>query len=121
MEELDEVSIDPDQPDHKVFIRSRLPDNIRKQLIEFLKERRNNFAWSHSDMVGIDPKVIVHRLQVDPDHQPVKQKRRKFAPERNKVINDEIQKLFDIGSVREVKYLDWLANVVVVKKKNRKW
>ncbi|KAK0594549.1 hypothetical protein LWI29_017364 [Acer saccharum] len=72
-------------------------------------------------MIGIDPEVMVHRLQVDPDHQPVKQKRRKFAPERNKVINEEIQKLFDIGSVREVKYPDWLANVIVVKKKNGKW
>ncbi|KAK1575844.1 hypothetical protein Q3G72_008838 [Acer saccharum] len=121
MEELDEVSIDPDQPDRKVFIGSRLPDDIRKQLVEFLRERRNSFAWSHEDMIGIDPEVMVHRLQVDPDHQPVKQKRRKFAPERNKVINEEIQKLFDIGSVREVKYPDWLANVVVVKKKNGKW
>ncbi|KAK0592167.1 hypothetical protein LWI29_014403 [Acer saccharum] len=121
MEELDEMSINPDQPDHKVFIGFRLPDDIYKQLIEFLKKRRNSFAWSHSDMVGIDPKVIVHRLQVDPDHQPIKQKRRKFAPERNKVINEEIQKLFDISSVREVKYPDWLANVMVVKKKNGKW
>ncbi|KAK0589707.1 hypothetical protein LWI29_017611 [Acer saccharum] len=121
MEELDEVSIDPDQPDRKVFIGSRLPDDIRKQLVEFLRERRNSFAWSHEDMIGIDPEVMVHRLQVDPDHQPVKQKRRKFAPERNKVINEEIQKLFDIGSVKEVKYPDWLANVVVVKKKNGKW
>ncbi|KAK0572860.1 hypothetical protein LWI29_038236 [Acer saccharum] len=121
MEDLDEVSIDPDQPDRKVFIGSRLPDDIRKQLVEFLRERRNSFAWSHEDMIGIDPEVMVHRLQVDPDHQPVKQKRRKFAPERNKVINEEIQKLFDIGSVREVKYPDWLANVVVVKKKNGKW
>ncbi|KAK4848380.1 hypothetical protein QYF36_012250 [Acer negundo] len=90
MEELDEVSIDPDHPEHKVYIGSRLSDDIRNQL-------------------------------VDPNHQPVKQKRRKFAPERNKVINDEIQKLVDIGSVREVKYPDWLANVVVVKKKNGKW
>ncbi|KAK0570777.1 hypothetical protein LWI29_006363 [Acer saccharum] len=96
-------------------------DDIRKQLVEFLRERRNSFTWSHEDMIGIDPEVMVHRLQVDPDHQPVKQKRRKFAPERNKVINEEIQKLFDIGSVREVKYPDWLANVVVVKKKNGKW
>ncbi|KAK0592411.1 hypothetical protein LWI29_018735 [Acer saccharum] len=121
MEELDEVSIDPDQPDRKVFIGSRLPDDIRKQLVEFLRERHNSFAWSHEDMIGIDLEVMVHRLQVDPNHQPVKQKRRKFAPERNKVINEEIQKLFDIGSVREVKYPDWLANVVVVKKKNEKW
>ena len=69
-------------------------------------------------MTGIDPTIAVHRLQVDPDHPPVKQKRRKIAPERNKAVNEEVQKLLDIGSVREVHYLDWLANIVVVRKKN---
>ncbi|KAL5785135.1 hypothetical protein ACOSQ2_007527 [Xanthoceras sorbifolium] len=121
MEELDEVSIHPDFPDHKVSIGSRLPQNIRARLLSFLTARHDSFAWSHADMIGISPEVLVHRLQVDPDHPPVKQKRRKFAPERNKVINEEIQKLIDIGSVREVNYPDWLANVVVVKKKNGKW
>ncbi|KAL5549326.1 hypothetical protein UlMin_004557 [Ulmus minor] len=72
-------------------------------------------------MIGIDPAIAVHRLQVDPDHPPVKQKWRKIAPERNKAVNEEIQKLLDIGSVREVHYPDWLANVVVVRKKNGKW
>ena len=57
-------------------------------------------------MTGIDPDIAVHRLQVDLDHPPVKQKRRKFTPERNKVINEEVQKLFDIGLVREVHYPD---------------
>ncbi|KAJ9564197.1 hypothetical protein OSB04_000163 [Centaurea solstitialis] len=40
-------------------------------------------------MVGIDPDIISHKLNVDPSFKPVKQKRRKFAAERNKVINDE--------------------------------
>ena len=72
-------------------------------------------------MTGIDPAIAVYRLQVDPNHPPVKQKRRKIAPERNRAVNEEIQKLLDIGSVREVHYPDWLANVVVVRKKNDKW
>ena len=74
MEELDEVSIDPDHPDHKLYIGSKLLSDIRKQLIQFLWERRSSFAWTQSDMVGIDPEVIVHRLQVDPEYQPVKKK-----------------------------------------------
>ena len=55
MEELDEVSIDPKRLERKVFIGSRLPKEIHEQMIEFLKERHGSFAWSHSDMVGIDP------------------------------------------------------------------
>ena len=65
-------------------------------------------------MTGINPDIAVHRLQVDLDHPLVKQKQHKFTPERNKVINEEVQKLLDIRLVRVVHYLDWLANVVVV-------
>ncbi|KAI3719985.1 hypothetical protein L6452_20892 [Arctium lappa] len=78
-------------------------------------------AWMHEDMVGIDPSIISHKLNVDPSFKPVQQKRRKFAPERNKVINDEVDNLLKTGKIREVKYPDWLANVVVVQKKNGKW
>ena len=44
-----------------------------------------------------DRNWAVHRLQVDPDYPPFKQKRRKFATERNIIINEEIYKLIDIG------------------------
>ena len=57
-------------------------------------------------MNGIDPNIEVHRLQVDPDHPLVKQKQCKFTPECNKVINEEVQKLLDIGSICEVHYPD---------------
>ncbi|RRC42143.1 reverse transcriptase-like protein, partial [Escherichia coli] len=90
-------------------------------IISFLQEHSDCFAWSHDDMIGIDPNVISHKLNVDPTFKPIKQKRRKFAPERNKVINDEVDNLLKTGKIREVKYPDWLANVVVVQKKNGKW
>ncbi|KAJ9542681.1 hypothetical protein OSB04_029187 [Centaurea solstitialis] len=86
-----------------------------------LLEHSGCFAWSHEDMVGIDPSIISHKLNVDPTFKPIKQKRRKFAPERYKVINDEVDNLLKTGKIREVKYPDCLANVVVVQKKNRKW
>ena len=81
MEVLDEVQIHADIPEHKAQIGSRLDPTIRKKLVNFLKQCHGSFAWTHADMVGIDPKVIVHRFQVNPDHRPVKQKRRKFAPD----------------------------------------
>ena len=57
---------------------------------------------------------------MDPLHQPVRQKRRKFSPETDAIINDEVKSLLGAGFIREVQYPEWLANVVVVKKKNKK-
>ena len=72
-------------------------------------------------MGGIDPAIITHRLNVSPYFKPVKQKRRSFALERQKAINEEVGKLLQAGAIREVEYTEWLANVVLVKKVNVKW
>ena len=74
-----------------------------------------------TNMGGIDPTIITHRLNVSPSFKLVKQKRRSFAPERQKAINEEVDKLFQAGAIREVEYPEWLANVVLVKKVNDKW
>ncbi|KAL6337612.1 hypothetical protein AAG906_037205 [Vitis piasezkii] len=44
-----------------------------------------------------------------------------LPPDRQKVIRNEIDKLLEAGFIREVSYPDWLANVVVVPKKEGKW
>ena len=72
-------------------------------------------------MLGISLKVIQHRLNVDPKKKPVQQRQRVFAPEQNQAITDEVNKLLSAGFIWEVYYLDWLANVVLVKKANGKW
>jgi hypothetical protein len=79
------------------------------------------FAWSHEDIPGISPEKIVHVLNVDPDMKPVKQKRRKFAPEMVEAISVKVEKLLKAQFIQEVYYPDWLANVVLVKKSNGKW
>ena len=72
-------------------------------------------------MGGIDPAIITHRLNISPSYKLVKQKRRSFTPERQKAINEEVGKLLMAGAIREVEYLEWLANVALVKKENDKW
>jgi hypothetical protein len=87
----------------------------------FLKSNSDVFTWNHEDMPGIDPSIIVHRLNVDPSSKPIRQRRRTFAPERNQAIAEEVSKLLAVGFIREVDYPEWLANVVLVKKSNNKW
>ena len=72
-------------------------------------------------MGGIDPTIITHKLNVSPSFKPVKQKRRSFAPKRQKANNEEVGKLLQAGPIKEVEYPGWLANVVLVKKTYGKW
>ena len=72
-------------------------------------------------MKAIDPSVTTHKLNIDPAFKPIRQRRRKFGPERSKAVNEEVDRLLNAGSITEVKYPEWLVNPVVVKKKNSKW
>lgn len=105
----------------KLRIGAQLPAGEKGKLVEFLRDHLDVFAWEHDEMPGIDPSIIEHRLNVDRNCRPVKQRRTSFASERNQAIADEVQKLIKAEFIREVDYPEWLANVVLVKKANGKW
>ena len=119
-EEMEPIQLD-DHPEHLAYVGSKLMEDLRSLLIRFLKQNKDVFAWKQEDMGGIDPAIITYRLNVSPSFKPVKQKRRSLAPERQKAINEEVGKFFQAGAIREVEYLEWLANVVLVRKANGKW
>ena len=98
-----------------------LSDDTRRQIAGVIERHMDAFAWSASDMPGIDPDFLCHRPAMDPQVRPVRQRRRKFNEERRQVIHEETRKLLAAGHIREIQYPEWLANVVLVKKSNGKW
>ena len=101
-------------------IGTSMEEKTKQDLVGFLKRSTDVFAWSHEDMPRIDLSVITHHLNVSPSYKPVHQKKRVFALERDNAIQEEVQKLVIAEFIRKVYYLDWLANVVMVKKANGK-
>ena len=103
----------------------KLGENLRcelkEELTRFLKANLDVFAWTHEDMVGIHPDVMCHRLNISPDFKPIQQKRRAMDAKRYKALTDKVDKLLDIGFIREFFYPSWLANPILVEKPNGKW
>ncbi|XP_068487012.1 uncharacterized protein [Phaseolus vulgaris] len=91
------------------------------QIVEVIARHLDAFAWSASDMPDIDLDFLCHRLTMDPQVRPIRQRRREFNKERQHVIKEETKKLLSVGHIREIQYPEWLANVVLVKKANGKW
>ncbi|KAL0394443.1 UNVERIFIED_CONTAM: Retrovirus-related Pol polyprotein from transposon gypsy [Sesamum latifolium] len=121
VEEHISIELIAGQPEKVTRIGSSMSKSMETMMIEFLRKSMDLFAWSSSDFKGIDPEVIVHRLNVDPMMRPIKQKKRSFGAKRNRIIEEEVSKLIEAGYVSEVQYTDWLANVVVVPKASGKW
>jgi hypothetical protein len=107
--------------DKCVHIGTDLPAQDKQKLIEFLYENSDVFAWSASDLQGVSRNLAQHNLNVAKNAKPQKQKLRKILTERAEAVKVEVQRLIEAGVIRPVQYPEWLANVVMVKKKNGKW
>jgi hypothetical protein len=67
-------------------------------------------------MSRIPKEVIEHRLGIDPVFKPIKQKERRYTPERRETIWIEVNKLFEAGFIRPIDDPSCLANPVLVEK-----
>jgi hypothetical protein len=90
-------------------------------LVDFLRANTDIFAWSPSDMLGIPREVTEHSLDILPHSRAVQQQLRHFDEERRRAIGAELRKFLEAGFIKEVFHPTWLANPVLVKKKNGKW
>ena len=99
----------------------KLEQGIKEDICKFLTQYSNSFASKAIEIVGVDPQIASHSLNINPGMKPVIQKKRKFVYERKKLIAEETKKLLDAGFIRQVTHPEWVANVVLVKKANGKY
>jgi len=90
-------------------------------LTSFLRENWDIFAWKPSDMLGVPREEAEHSLDLNKTAKPVKQRLHRFTQDRKEAIRVEVTRLLAASFIREVAHPDWLANPVLVKKKNGEW
>jgi hypothetical protein len=69
-------------------------------------------------MPGVPRRLIEHSLNVDPKATPKRQHLCHFSDNRWDTIKKELAKLLTTSFIREVFHPDWLANPVLICKKN---
>ncbi|PKI76904.1 hypothetical protein CRG98_002691 [Punica granatum] len=90
-------------------------------MIDFLTKYQEVFAWSYADILGLDTSIVKHFLPLDTE---------KFPPKRQHLqrqqadlllrIKEEVVKWIDAGFLEVCNYSEWVANIVLVEKKNGK-
>lgn len=65
--------------------------------------------------------MAIHSLNINPNAKPVKQKRRHFGVEKDRIIEKVVRKLLEAGHICRIRYPTWLSNAVLVKKTEDKW
>ena len=70
-------------------------------------------------MSGVPRELAEHRLRVDSKVKPVKEHHRRSAIQKRKAIGEEVARLLVAEFIREIYHSKWLANVVIVPKKDK--
>jgi hypothetical protein len=70
-------------------------------------------------MLGVPIELTEHKLKVYPQARPIRQKLRRFTPDKRESIRAELARLVAAGFIREVLHPEWLANPIFVLKKNK--
>ena len=91
------------------------------ELVKTLRRNKNFFAWKVTDILGINPNVISHKLSLCRKAKSISQKRRRMGEEKKRTTFQETEKLLQVGFIRQIQYTTWLTNVVLVKKLSEKW
>ena len=74
VEALEIVELVDEEPTKTTKVGTTLSIEMRRRLVQFLKENLDVFAWSHKDMPGISTEIIQHKLNVDPEKKLVQQR-----------------------------------------------
>jgi len=115
---LEKVDLGDGVVKRPTYVSTKIPKEFNDRIVELLKEYKDCFAWDYNEMPGLSRKLVELKLPIRPGKKPIKQIPRRFAPQILPKIKEEIERLLKCGFIRAARYVDWLANVVPVKKKN---
>jgi ribonuclease HI len=107
----------PEEPKFVKLSRS-LTEEQRAEYTELLREFADVFAWTYEDLKTYDTSVIEHKIPLKEEARPFKQKLRQINPMLLPVMEKEVKKLLDAQIIVPLRYSDWVANLVPVRKKN---
>lgn len=76
-----------------------MPQTLKNEVIKFISDHLQNFAWGTQEMKEIDPVVAEHGLNISPIHKLVKQKQRQFDKDKLRGMTNEVNKLLTSGFI----------------------
>jgi ribonuclease HI len=107
----------PEEPKF-VKLSSSLTSEQRAEYTELLREFADVFAWTYEDLKTYDTSVIEHKIPLKEEAKPFRQKLRQINPMLLPIMEKEVKKLLDARIIVPLRYSEWVANLVPVRKKS---
>jgi ribonuclease HI len=117
-EEVEDCDLGTEKEPWMVKISKFLPPKAKVKYKDLLRQYKDVFAWSYDELKTYDTSIIDHKIPLKPGVKPFRQKLRQINPILLPVIEKEVKKLLDAKIIVPLRYSDWVANLVPVRKKN---
>jgi hypothetical protein len=72
----------------------------------------------YKEMLGLERKLVEHRLPIKPGLRPHKQPTRNFSQKIIGRVKEEVDRLLKAGFIQPYRYTEWVSNIVLLEKKN---
>jgi len=115
---LEEIDLGDRSIKRPTYISSKIGTEFKIWIVALLRKYKDCFAWDYNDMFGLRKNVVELKLPIRPEKKPLKQLPRRFAPQIMSKIKEEIERLLKSKIIKIARYVEWLANIVPVIKKN---
>jgi hypothetical protein len=113
-----ECNIGTEREPKLVKLSSSLTREQRDEYAGLLREFVDVFAWTYEDLKTYDTTVIEHKIPLKEEAKPFRKKLRQINPMLLPVMEREVKKLLDAQIIIPLRYSEWVANLVPVRKKS---
>nr|GEV47406.1 reverse transcriptase domain-containing protein [Tanacetum cinerariifolium] len=109
------------QTDEKIKGKDEHPERPVESKLPEKVNHVDAFAWTPADMTGIPCVIAEHELKTYPHIEPRVKRKQSIAPDRRKVVKEDVVEWLKVRIVRKVRYPTWVANPVLDKKLDGSW
>ena len=102
-----------------VIVAFALEEEQENRLLEVLRVHKEAIGWSLADLKGISPTVCMHKIRLEEEAKPVRDRQRRLNPMMAEVVKKEVIKLLDFGIIFPISDNEWVSPVQCVPKKRR--
>ena len=102
-----------------IIISSSLESDQENKLLEILRTHKTAIGWTIANIKGISPLICTHRIHLDEDVKPSRQRQRqRMNLVMKEVVKKEVLKLLDVGVIYPIADSKWVSPTQVVPKKS---
>ncbi|RDY12782.1 Retrovirus-related Pol polyprotein, partial [Mucuna pruriens] len=100
------------------FAHLDLNSEFEEKLLQVLRQHKKAIGWQLSDLPGINPSICMHRILMEEEARPIRQRQRRLNLTILDVVKKKVTKLLASGIIYPISDSKWVNLVQVIPKKS---